>query len=121
MRERIFAKQKFTDEFEAVGGLFYGQCAEYCGNSHAYMSFRALAQTDEDFDSWVKRFQNAQNPNLQPGILRPGGRIPERFDSPIRGSMRLVIPAHREYRAVRSNRDRTSSQSRQGGVGKSPF
>lgn len=45
MRERIFAKQKFTDEFEAVGGLFYGQCAEYCGNSHAYMSFRALAQT----------------------------------------------------------------------------
>ena len=43
MRERIFAKQKFTDEFEAVGGLFYGQCAEYCGNSHAYMSFRALS------------------------------------------------------------------------------
>ena len=66
MRERIFAKQKFTDEFEAVGGLFYGQCAEFCGNSHAYMSFRALAQTDEDFNSWVKSFQNAQNPNLQP-------------------------------------------------------
>ena len=65
MRERIFAKQKFTDEFEAVGGLFYGQCAEYCGNSHAYMSFRALAQTDDDFDSWVKRFQNSQNPNLK--------------------------------------------------------
>jgi len=50
MRQTIFAKQAFTDEFEAVGGLFYGQCAEYCGNSHAYMSFRALAQTDEDFD-----------------------------------------------------------------------
>ena len=66
MREKIFAKQKFTDEFEAVGGLFYGQCAEYCGNSHAYMSFRALAQTDEDFESWVKKYQDAQNPNLQP-------------------------------------------------------
>ena len=71
MRERIFAKQKFTDEFEPVGGLFYGQCAEFCGNSHAYMSFRALAQTDEDFDSWVKHFQNSQNPNLQPKSYNP--------------------------------------------------
>ena len=71
MRERIFAKQKFTDEFEAVGGLFYGQCAEYCGNSHAYMSFRALAQSDDDFDSWVKSFQNAQNPNKKPSEYDP--------------------------------------------------
>ena len=66
MRQTIFAKQAFTDEFEPVGGLFYGQWAEYCGNSHAYMSFRALAQTDEDFDKWVQKFRNAQNPNLQP-------------------------------------------------------
>ncbi len=71
MREKIFTKQKFTDEFEAVGGLFYGQCAEYCGNSHAYMSFRALAQTDNDFELWVKKFQNSQNPNLQPASYNP--------------------------------------------------
>ena len=71
MRQVVFAKQKFTDEFEPVGGLFYGQCAEYCGNSHAYMSFRALAQTDEDFDAWVNRFQNSQNPNLQPVAYNP--------------------------------------------------
>ena len=71
MRQAVFAKQKFTDEFEAVGGLFYGQCAEYCGNSHAYMSFRALAQTDEDFSSWVKKFQDHQNPNLQPSPYSP--------------------------------------------------
>ena len=71
MRETIFAKQAFTDEFEAVGGLFYGQCAEYCGNSHAYMSFRALAQTDDDFDKWVLKFRNAQNPNLQPKSYSP--------------------------------------------------
>ena len=71
MRQVVFAKQKFTDEFEPVGGLFYGQCAEYCGNSHAYMSFRALAQTDQDFDAWVKRFQDAQNPNLQTASYNP--------------------------------------------------
>ena len=71
MRETVFAKQKFTDEFEPVGGLFYGQCAEFCGNSHAYMSFRALAQTDGDFDLWVKKFQDSQNPNLQPKAYDP--------------------------------------------------
>ncbi|OUU11132.1 MAG: hypothetical protein CBC00_03995 [Verrucomicrobia bacterium TMED40] len=71
MRQAVFAKQKFTDEFEPVGGLFYGQCAEYCGNSHAYMSFRALAQTDEDFSSWVQKFQDHQNPNLQPSPYNP--------------------------------------------------
>ncbi len=71
MREVVFAKQEFTDEFEPVGGLFYGQCAEFCGNSHAYMSFRALAQTDEDFEKWYKKFQSFQNPNLQPKVYNP--------------------------------------------------
>jgi len=63
MRDMVFAKQEFNATFEPVGGLFYGQCAEYCGNSHAYMSFRGLAQTDADFEKWVERMQIAQNPN----------------------------------------------------------
>lgn len=71
MRDVVHKEQLFTDEFEPVGGLFYGQCAEYCGNSHAYMSFRALAQTDSDFDAWVKRFRDAQNPNKQPTKYNP--------------------------------------------------
>ena len=62
MRQAVFAKQKFTDEFEPVGGLFYGQCAEYCGNSHAHMSFRALAQTDEDFPLGFKNFKITKIP-----------------------------------------------------------
>jgi cytochrome c2 len=35
------------------------------------MSFRALAQTDKDFDAWVNKFQTAQNPNLQPSAYNP--------------------------------------------------
>jgi len=66
MREAVFKKQDFHAEFEPVGGVFYGQCAEFCGNSHAYMSFRGLAQTDKDFDAWKNRMQDAQNPNLHP-------------------------------------------------------
>ena len=60
LREVLFKDRAFTDEFDPIGGLFFGQCAEYCGNSHAYMQFRAMAQTDADFDMWVKRFQSLQ-------------------------------------------------------------
>ena len=101
MRQTIFAKQAFTDEFEAVGGLFYGQCAEYCGNSHAYMSFRALAQTDGDFDKWVLKFRNAQNPNLQPTSYVSEKEYTEgdivTFSDP-----KLGENVSREFRAVKS-------------------
>ena len=34
-------------------GVFLGQCAEYCGLSHANMRFRVIAQTQADFDEWL--------------------------------------------------------------------
>jgi cytochrome c oxidase subunit II len=36
-------------------GYFYGQCAEYCGDSHAYMLFRVVALSPADWDAWVAR------------------------------------------------------------------
>ncbi|MBI3954404.1 MAG: cytochrome c oxidase subunit II [Chloroflexi bacterium] len=35
-------------------GTYYGQCVELCGASHALMRMRAIVQTQEDFDAWVK-------------------------------------------------------------------
>ena len=70
LRKKIFEKRDFTDEFDPVGGFFYGQCAEYCGNSHARMMFRAIAQTESDFNLWVQRFQDAQN----------SGKLPQAYD-----------------------------------------
>ena len=32
---------------------YYGQCAEYCGTSHANMRLRVIAMTQSDFDKWV--------------------------------------------------------------------
>ena len=101
MRQTIFAKQAFTDEFEAVGGLFYGQCAEYCGNSHAYMSFRALAQTDDDFDKWVFKFRNAQNPNLQPTAYNSENEYAE-GDIITFSDSTLGDNISREFRAIKS-------------------
>jgi cytochrome c oxidase subunit 2 len=34
-------------------GTFTGQCAEYCGISHANMRLRVIAQTQTDYDAWV--------------------------------------------------------------------
>lgn len=34
-------------------GYFWGQCAEYCGDSHALMRFRVIALDAEDFADWL--------------------------------------------------------------------
>ncbi len=36
-----------------TAGTYLGQCAEFCGASHANMRFRVMAQTPADFDVWV--------------------------------------------------------------------
>jgi cytochrome c oxidase subunit 2 len=35
-------------------GVYYGQCAELCGPSHANMRATVIAKTPEEFDQWVK-------------------------------------------------------------------
>jgi cytochrome c oxidase subunit II len=34
-------------------GYFYGQCAEYCGESHAIMRFRVIALAADEYAAWV--------------------------------------------------------------------
>ena len=34
-------------------GYFWGQCAEFCGESHAVMRFRVIALAADDFAAWV--------------------------------------------------------------------
>jgi cytochrome c oxidase subunit II len=36
-------------------GYFYGQCAEFCGDSHAIMRFRVIALPAGEFAAWVVR------------------------------------------------------------------
>lgn len=35
-------------------GIYYGQCAEFCGFSHAHMLLRVVAHEPGDFDAWVR-------------------------------------------------------------------
>ena len=52
-------------------GTFDGQCAQFCGEQHAQMRFRVVADAPADFQSWV----NSQTPNASIGSL------PQAFDS----------------------------------------
>ncbi|HLP01874.1 MAG TPA: cytochrome c oxidase subunit II [Opitutaceae bacterium] len=36
-------------------GYYFGQCAEFCGESHAVMRFRVIALEPAAFDAWVAR------------------------------------------------------------------
>ncbi|MGH7986678.1 MAG: cytochrome c oxidase subunit II [Candidatus Binataceae bacterium] len=36
-----------------VPGMYYGQCAEFCGTSHANMRFRVFVDTPAGFKKWV--------------------------------------------------------------------
>ena len=37
-----------------VPGIFYGECTEFCGLSHANMQMRAVVLTNEDYNNWVQ-------------------------------------------------------------------
>jgi cytochrome c oxidase subunit 2 len=40
-------------------GMYWGQCAEFCGDSHAYMLFRTIALEPAEFDAWVEHQKSA--------------------------------------------------------------
>jgi len=35
-------------------GLYYGQCAEYCGTQHAHMLIRVTVESPEEFEHWLE-------------------------------------------------------------------
>lgn len=39
-------------------GHYYGQCAEFCGEAHAYMLFRTDVVTDDEFQTWIESYQS---------------------------------------------------------------
>ena len=63
--------------------VYVGQCAEFCGDSHANMRFRVTAMPQDEFDAWVKQRQAM---NQGPGQLsQVAARGRELFESPAPG------------------------------------
>ena len=44
-------------------GVYFGQCAEFCGTSHALMRMRLIAHTQAGFDQWLA---NEARPAVEP-------------------------------------------------------
>ncbi|MCP5025742.1 MAG: cytochrome c oxidase subunit II [Actinomycetia bacterium] len=45
-------------------GIFLGQCTEFCGLSHARMQMRAVALSQEDWETWLdNQLQQAEHPS----------------------------------------------------------
>ncbi len=42
---------------DEIYDYYYGQCAEYCGDSHARMLFRSTVVSDEGFANWVSEMK----------------------------------------------------------------
>ncbi|HET8524204.1 MAG TPA: cytochrome c oxidase subunit II [Thermomicrobiales bacterium] len=39
-------------------GTYWGECAEYCGDSHAWMRFKIIAEPQEQFDNWIAAWKS---------------------------------------------------------------
>ncbi len=50
-------------------GIYYGNCAEYCGTQHANMLLRVVVHEREDFDRWVA---NQQRPAVEDPAVAAG-------------------------------------------------
>ena len=52
-------------------GMYYAQCAEFCGVQHANMRFKVVVQTREDFDAWL-RYQASPAVESQDPLISEG-------------------------------------------------
>jgi len=56
-------------------GVFWGQCAEFCGEAHSLMGIRVVAQSEDEFQAWATRWQTTAataNAPVQDSGAEPG-------------------------------------------------
>lgn len=58
----------------SVSDLYWGQCAEFCGASHANMGFRVMVTEPADFETWVRDFQAPKPPDATDPLVAQGAQ-----------------------------------------------
>jgi cytochrome c oxidase subunit 2 len=86
-------------------GYFWGQCAEFCGESHAVMRFRVIALSEPDFAAWVAQQKN-------PARTVPGTQI---------GATPPVASPRVEFASYKYERQRPNAPGWSEGFDRSPF
>lgn len=54
-------------------GTYYGQCAEFCGTSHANMRLRVVAQTQADYRDWLANEERGPATGASPDATAGAG------------------------------------------------
>lgn len=63
------------DDYPFQGYVLYGQCAEFCGDSHAFMQFRVLVLDDANFQKWIEWQKADAKSDLTPGEAAQGHAV----------------------------------------------
>ena len=66
-RDVVPGHNNFTTIEADKPGTYLGQCAEYCGLSHANMRFRVIAKEPSEFDRWIGEQQQGPAVAFQTG------------------------------------------------------
>jgi cytochrome c oxidase subunit 2 len=61
-------------------GYYWGQCAEYCGDSHAVMRFRVIALGPKEFNEWLEQ-QSSPARTVQAAAQNSAGQAKAQFAS----------------------------------------
>ncbi|MGE3960794.1 MAG: cytochrome c oxidase subunit II [Dehalococcoidia bacterium] len=56
-------------------GVYLGQCAEFCGLSHAKMRFRVIVHSAEDYDAWVASIQSGPTLGSDDELVQRGQEV----------------------------------------------
>jgi cytochrome c oxidase subunit 2 len=79
-RDVVPGRETFTTIEADKPGTFLGQCAEYCGLSHANMRFRVIAKEPAEYDRWIREQQQGPAVPFQIGTgaqTQPAGPTQE--------------------------------------------
>lgn len=67
----------FLEAYEE--GVYWGKCAEFCGNSHSLMDFKVVVVSQEEYDVWIADMQGADAEELELDAVAQEGK--ELFES----------------------------------------
>ena len=80
-------------------GVFPGQCAEFCGMSHALMKMEMVSESPEEFAAWVSGQQRSAlgtgetAPPPEPGEVAEGEEAPAPQADPLDPGLRAILDA----------------------------
>jgi cytochrome c oxidase subunit II len=83
-RDVVPGHKNFTTIEADKPGTYLGQCAEYCGLSHANMRFRVIAKEPREYDRWIAEQQQGPAVPFQVGTgaqTQPAGPAQELMSS----------------------------------------